>query len=396
MHIKTIRTFYMLGKKGTKKNNLWRFFFSTMSERLIPTASLAVGTIALALAINAENVASNTLFNARDLSIENDGEVSLVAKGTSPNFELLGLEAGSGVTITSDTNNVTITVLGASGATGQTIPGPTGLIGASGNSGPVGASGPNVVGPTGASGVIGSTGASGQNGVVGASGASGISVTGPTGFTGQSTIGPTGASGQNAISAATGASGATGQVGASGAAGRSPSFALAFTSGVSTTSFGDRNVTLNTVVSISPANIVIYGGEAWCSIPAPDLSIVSVSTMAANGNFAVECPMDVTSFRMQAFMVFLASDSVSGAIIGIGLARTNSPVDFSSTFNFIDGAFLANVNSSTPVGTYFSVDQTFNAVIPAGALMVCFTSASAGTTPTSTQLFGSATFQFFG
>ena len=134
----------------------------------------------------------------------------------------LTLIAGTGINITTNPNNDSITFsatgsVGPQGATGAT--GPQGATGPAGADGATGSVGPQ--GATGATGPQGATGATGPQGTTGAAGADGATGSvGPQGATGATgPQGATGATGPQGATGAAGADGATGSVGPQGATG---------------------------------------------------------------------------------------------------------------------------------------------------------------------------------
>jgi hypothetical protein len=126
---------------------------------------------------------------------------------------ILGISAGSFVTISSVGKTLTISSTVTTGPTGPTgaqgiqgIQGITGPTGATGETGPQGIQG--VTGPTGPQGIQGITGPTGPTGSTGATGA-----TGPTGEAGPQGIqGVTGPTGPQGIQGVTGPAGPTGQI----------------------------------------------------------------------------------------------------------------------------------------------------------------------------------------
>lgn len=371
--------------------------FEASVPAMIGTAGFTIGGVALGIAINAENEASKAQDAINKLAITNVGDVSLVAKGTGPHFEMLGLKAGDNVTLESDGKNVIISAEGPTGASGQAIVGPTGasgVQGATGNVGPSGASGQSIVGPTGATGPLGVTGAS-VAGPTGASGASGQSIIGSTGITGQSFVGATGASGLS-ITGPTGASGLVGVSGASGATGV-PVFTLTFASGTRTdTTFGDRNVTLTTDSGGNSDNTALIGFTDWTTLSTGSLgpSGNTINFMATNGNFAIVCPFNVTSFELKAILVLTATSPATSVTVNIGIARTNSPPTDTNAFTTQVSGNFPTIGGSTGANTFFALNQTFTTTIPSGALIVGFMQATSSTT-TSTQFFASGSFRFF-
>jgi len=105
---------------------------------------------------------------------------------------IVGISAGSNITISSSGNTLIVSAVGGFGATG-----PTGPQGIQGIQGPTG--------PTGAQGIQGPTGATGSQGIQG--------IQGPTGDQGPQGIqGPTGATGSQGIQGVTGPTGPTGAI----------------------------------------------------------------------------------------------------------------------------------------------------------------------------------------
>ncbi len=150
----------------------------------VATAGVVVGSIGLAVAvsalgvsIDAENKSNDALNQLQGLTLKNVGTISLVASPSE--LKMLGLLAGSGISIDRVVDNAVITCTtvgqqGASGADGKQ--GDAGDAGPSGSSGQQGVSGENgVSGASGSSGQQGASGASGSSGQQGSSGSSGAS-----------------------------------------------------------------------------------------------------------------------------------------------------------------------------------------------------------------------------
>lgn len=123
--------------------------------------------------------------------------------------------------------------LGNNGATGPT--GPQGNTGAQGNDGITGATGPQ--GNTGAQGPTGPQGATGAMGTTGPTGAQGLS--GARGFTGAT--GPQGATGSQ------GTTGPTGAVGNTGSPGGAVTLQYFFSTNITDSDPGDRNLRLDSI-----------------------------------------------------------------------------------------------------------------------------------------------------
>jgi hypothetical protein len=166
---------------------------------------------------------------------------------------IVGISAGSNITISPSGNTLTISaavLIGTTGPTGSTgttgstgstgttgTTGPTGSTGTTGTTGPTGSTGTTgptgstgTTGPTGSTGITGPTGPTGPTGSIGTTGPTGptgptgsIGTTGPTGPTGPTgsigTTGPTGSTGTTGTTGPTGSTGTTGPTGSTGSTG---------------------------------------------------------------------------------------------------------------------------------------------------------------------------------
>lgn len=100
---------------------------------VVSVAGLAVGAAGLGVGVNAQQRIDTLTTNMNNMTLTNKGYVSLVAKGTAPTFELLGLQAGTNITLTTTDTNVIITAAESAGPTGEQ--GPTGEVGPTGGDG---------------------------------------------------------------------------------------------------------------------------------------------------------------------------------------------------------------------------------------------------------------------
>jgi len=289
------------------------------------------------MAINfPDNPTSGQTYTYNGISWSWNGSAWTKAIGNYVNFlnGLTGgitLAAGTGITLTSTSNIITIATIvgvGATGVTGAT--GPQGIQGIQGVIGVTGATGPQgIQGIQGVIGVTGATGPQGIQGVIGVTGATGP--TGDTGFTGPT--GPTGLQGNT---------GATGPVG---------NYVISFnglTGAVTGASLG-----ANTFTALNTFNAGISAaGGTFSSLTRFTAGITASTLYVTRGaTFGNLTATDIYSTNLSAVTQYTNGlYPYTGTVIAINLngnLTTIGDYGFEGDSDFLNNATYISVNDTT-------------------------------------------------
>ena len=306
------------------------------------------------------DVVANIVVQPNQITISSTtNQVTLTPNVTAMNI-VNGYVGATGATGLTGATGVGID--GATGATGLTGATGIGIDGATGSTGPIGATGPSG-GPTGATGLTGPTGSTGATGITGATGLGATGATGLTGATGST--GPIGATGPSG--GPTGATGSTGPQGATGPAGSgSPGGSntqVQFNSngafgGAATVLFNSTSntLTINGISTMSNVTFTAYT-ETFSNVGnangtlTPDLNTATIFKYVLTGNVTINTLANASAGRSA--VLILQQDATGNRILTSNMAFAGGGKTLSVTANatdvmtvFYDGStYYASLNT---------------------------------------------------